>query len=178
MAARKRWLITAMVLGMCGCVSIPDIYAPSIERKPLTGPEQSAVGPVVGMSDSNADAHIVRDISRTVEGGGWRWVHQRPELRFILGTTENLKFIMDFSVPETTFRDTGPIKISVFINDRLLDTVAVDKPGNRRFEKPVPGAWLRNDAVTKVVAEVDKPWIAPADGAKLGFILSRAGFVQ
>jgi hypothetical protein len=178
MPARKRWLVTSLALGLFGCARIPDLYAPPIERKPLTGPEQAAFGSLVRMSDSNADAYIVRDISRTVESGGWRWVNQRPELRFWLQTTENLKFVMDFAVAETTFRVTGPIKISVFVNDQLLDVIPVEKPGDRSFEKPVPRSWLRTDAETKVVAEVDKPWVAPADGAKLGFTLSRAGFVQ
>lgn len=177
-SACAKWLVVAPLLWLFGCARIPDIYAPPIEREPLTGPEKFALGPLVRMSDSNADAHIVRDISRTVEGGGWRWAHQRPELRFRLQTTENLKFVMDFGVPETTYRDTGPIKVSVFVNGQLLDVIPVDKPGDRHFEKPVPGSWLRTDGDTKVAAEVDKPWVAPADGAKLGFTLSRAGFVH
>jgi hypothetical protein len=50
--------------------------------------------------------------------------------------------------------------------------------GQKRFEKPVPAAWLRTDADILVAAEIDKVWIAPADGARLGFILSRAGFIE
>jgi len=29
-----------------------------------------------------------------------------------------------------------------------------------------------------VALEIDKVWIAPGDGAKMGFILSRAGFAR
>jgi len=39
----------------------------------------------------------------------------------------------------------------------------------------VPPAWLKVDPVI-VEASLDKVWTAPADGARLGYVLRRAGF--
>lgn len=122
-----------------------------MQRKPLTGPEPSPIAHFADMADANADAHIVRDISRATESKTWRWTGQKPELRFLLTTTENLKFSMDFAVPEITFAQRGPVSISIFVNDRLLDTVRCEKGGERHFEKPVPPEWLRTHLPNLVV---------------------------
>lgn len=136
------------------------------------------MGHFVSMNGPVADAHIVRDIALGLEAGAWRWTGQRPELRFRLSSVEGLRFTMDFALPDVTFAQRGPVAISFFINGHLLDKVRYEGGGQKHFEKPVPAAWLRTDADTLVAAEIDKVWIAPADGARLGFILSRAGFIE
>lgn len=166
------WLLLA------GCSSIPDTYAPPIQREPLYGPQGGALGHFVNMSAPNADLYIVGGILPGEPGSPWRWTGKRPELRFHLPVTSNLRFVMDFSVPETTFPQRGPVTVSVFINGRLLDKVRCAKHGEVHFEKAVPADWLRTDASTIAAAEIDKVWIASGDGAQLGFILIRAGFVQ
>jgi hypothetical protein len=70
------------------------------------------------------------------------------------------------------------VAIAVSINGRLLGTVHCDRGGERRFEKAVPAEWLRAGAGNLAAVEIDKLWVSPSDGAKLGFILGRAGFVQ
>ena len=137
----------------------------------------TTLGHVVNMSGPEAEAYILRGVSHEVSAGSWRWAYQRPELQFALGATENLKFVMDFSLPSVTFEKTGPVTISVFINKNLLDKLHIDTPGQKRFEKPVPSPWLRIDEVTSVVAEIDKPFVT-SDGTKLGFIIRRAGFIE
>lgn len=175
---RCRFLILGAALCLAGCVSIPDDYAPPVQRNPIMGPEPSPVGHFVRMTDPNAEAYFLRDVAKTTEAGSWRWVYQRPELVFRLSTTRHLRFAMDFAIPEMTFKQRGPVTISVFINNRLLEKLRYEKGGQFHFEKPVPGDWLRTDANTYVSMEIDKPWVAPEDGARLGFILSSAGFVQ
>jgi hypothetical protein len=173
-----RLFASAIALVLFGCTNIPDSYAPPIQRKPLTGPEQVAFGHFVDMNDPNAEAYLIQDISRTVEGGGFRWVYKRPELRFALSKSEHVRFVMDFAIPDVTMKQTGPVTVSFFINDKLLDKVRYDTPGEKHFEKPVPSGWLRTDTPTLVAAEIDKMYVAPEDGAKLGFVLTRAGFVE
>jgi hypothetical protein len=170
-------ILTVLML-LSGCPSIPDSYAPPIQRRPVTGPEPPAFGHFVDMNDPNADAYILRDISDTTEGGGFRWVHERPELRFALSRIHHLKFVMDFAIPSVTLKQTGPVTISFYINEKLLDKLRCETPGEKHFEKPVPAEWLRTDTPTLVAAEIDKVYIAPQDGAKLGFVLTRAGFVE
>ncbi len=130
------------------------------------------------MGDPAADMYIVRDIGETVEGGMWRWTYERPELRFWLDTTVNLKLSVEFVCSALTLPKTGPVTISFFVNEHLSGAAVCASPGTYRFEKPVPSVWLNVAKPNIVSAQADKLWTAPADGKKLGFILIRAGFVQ
>jgi hypothetical protein len=165
-------------LALAGCASLPDTYPPPIQRDSIQGPEINPVGHFVSMNGPTADAHIVRDIAASTEASAWRWTGQRPELRFRLSFTKGLRFVMDFALAEVTFPQRGPVTISFVINGHLLDKVRYEQAGEKHFEKRVPAAWLRADADTLVAAEIDKVWIAPSDGARLGFILIRAGFIE
>ena len=130
------------------------------------------------MGDPSADLYIVRDIGDTVEGGLWRWTYERPELRFRLQSTANLKLFMDFQCSGLTLEKTGPVTISFFVNSRLLGSTLCDKAGVYHFEKAVPSSWLDAAGPTSVAAQADKVWTAPSDGKKLGFILIKAGFIS
>jgi hypothetical protein len=142
-----------------------------------TLPPQRAEEPIfVAMRDRRANDHIVRDIDRT-DRAEWRWTNQRPELRFTLKTVANLKLAMDFIINEKTFAQTGPVTVTFYVNDHLLAKHRYAGPGPQHFEQPVPAEWLKLGDPTLVAAAVDKPYIAPADGVKLGFLLTRAGFV-
>jgi hypothetical protein len=129
------------------------------------------------MGDPAAGLHIVRGIQDTVEGIGWRWAHERPELAFELPRAEDWKLRMDFAFPDSNFKVTGPVTVSFFINGKLLGTERYTTPGEKRFEKAVPPGWLQAGRAATVSAEIDPPWIAPADKVKLGFVLYGAGFV-
>lgn len=179
----KRDLLAAafslgLALSLSGCVSIPDTYAPPMERKPVTGFGTNAFGSIVSMGDPGARVHIIKDVSPVLEGGSWRWTGQRPEFRFIVTRTKNVKLVMDFAVAKATFDATGPVTFSFFVNDQLLDRVRYSEPGNKHYEKPVPPEWLRTDQMSTIAVELDKVQVSPLDGAKLGFILSRVGFAE
>lgn len=163
---------------MAGCVGIPSTYQPPVERKPMTGPGSSALGSVVSMSDPDANAYIVKDISAAVESGAWRWAFKRPELRFRLAGVKDAKLAVDLAIAKEAFDVTGPVTIFFFVNGQLLEAVRYGQPGNKRFEKAVPAGWLRPDAMTRVTLEIDKLYKSPQDGAELGFVLSRVGFVR
>lgn len=152
-------------------------YAPPPQRRPILADDRPRER-TIGMGDPWADMHIVRDIAETVEGGAWRWTYERPELRFWLETTANLKLAVEFACSGLTLPKTGPVTISFFVNGHLLGAAKCARPGNYRFEKPVPPAWLSTTTPEIVSAQADKLWDAPGDGRKLGFILIRAGFVQ
>ena len=66
----------------------------------------------------------------------------------------------------------------MLINGNLLDKIRCENSGEQFFEKPVPEKFLRAHAMNLVAMEIDKVWIAAADGAAMGFILTRAGFAQ
>ncbi|MGI8992311.1 MAG: hypothetical protein ACR2I2_22370 [Bryobacteraceae bacterium] len=168
-------LTLAAVLLLAACNRDPW-YAPPPQRHPVMTDDHPR-GRTIGMGDPSADMYIVRDIGQTVEGGLWRWTYERPELRFWLDTTANLKLSVEFSCSELTLPKTGPVTISFFVNGHLLGATTCARPGSYRFEKPVPPAWLDAAKPDAVSARADKLWTAPSDGKKLGFILIRAGFV-
>jgi hypothetical protein len=128
------------------------------------------------MGDPRAIEAIVRDISATSEGVGWRWTYLEPTLKFYLHQYEDQSFVMDFSIIETAFKETGPVTLSCFVNNRLLTTVRCPRPGDYHLEKQVPSEWLRDTNPAVVRAVLDRVWTAPADGARLSYVLVRAGF--
>ena len=134
--------------------------------------------PFADMSASDSNQYLVRDISTTVDGGAWRWTFERPELKFILNCTGGQRFAADFGVVGVTLAKTGPVTISVLVNDRPLGKLYCPTPGDRHFEQPVPASWLSTTQYTRVVIQADKLFIAESDGAKLGFTLYRAGFLE
>lgn len=170
--------VLALTLLLTGCVNISSTYQPPIERRATTGPGSAVLGSMVSMSDPDAMTYIVKDVSPTVESGAWRWAFKRPELRFALASVKDVKLVVDLAVAKETFDATGPVTISFFVNDRLLEAVRYDQPGAKHYEKLVPAGWLRPDAMTTVAVEIDKLYRSPQDGAELGFILTRAGFIQ
>lgn len=177
-----RWNAVLLIAGSLfagGCTNPPDPFPPPMQR-PVAAPEAKPAGvrTFIAMSDPEAPDAIVADIQSGVEGTGWRWTHQNPELRFTLPGARGWKFAMDFSLPKPNFKDTGPVTISFFINAKPLDKVRYTSPGDLHYEKAVPAAWLKAGEYNNVRAEVDPPWIAPSDKAKLGFVLHRAGFIH
>lgn len=171
-------LTLGLALCLPGCVSIPDTYAPQMERKPVTGFGASAFGSIVGMGEPDALLHIIKDVSPHLEGGSWRWTGKRPEFRFVVSRTKNVKLTMDFALAKATFDSTGPVTFSFFVNDQLLDKVRYSEPGDKHYEKPVPPEWLRTDRMSTIAVELDKVHVSPVDGAALGFIVKRVGFAE
>jgi len=140
------------------------------------GPDPDTHPSFMEMGDPRADDCIVRDVSPTIEGAGWRWTHLDPTLRFYLKRTEHRVFMMDFTIVAMAFQQTGPVTLSCYINDKLLAKVNCSRPGDYHLKRPVPASWLHTGDPNYVRAVLDKVWTAPADGARLGYVLLRAGF--
>jgi hypothetical protein len=131
---------------------------------------------MIDMGDPDARKHFVKDI---VDGPDtWHWTGKHPTLRELLLTTDGLKFSADFSLWDEAMKQTGPVTVSFFVGDRLLDRVRYDTPGAKHFEKPVTADWLQTATDTLISAEIDKLYVAPQDGAKFGFIITRIGFTH
>ena len=67
--------------------------------------------------------------------------------------------------------------MTVRINGRELGRRVYNSPEDHTFEQAVPPEMLRADGVTLVETALDKYYIAPADGKKLGYLFVRGGFV-
>jgi hypothetical protein len=130
------------------------------------------------MKDSAVLHSIVKDIDRSDSPSEWRWTGQQPTVKVNIRGNEGLKFYAEFAFADATFKDTGPVTIAFKVNDQVVSTVRYDQPGKKTFEAAVPPAFLRPQAENLVSAELDKVWIAPQDGARLGLILTKMGLQQ
>ena len=170
-------LLGAMCGLLCGCGNLPEPYAPPAQRPFFEAPPEAAR--ILNMADADAESHFVQDISAELAGNTWRWTGKRPTIRLHLNSNRKLVYSIDFAIAESTFRRTGPVTLSLFLNDHLLDRVRYTSPGRRRVEKPVPAEWLVPGEDVMLAAEIDKVWTPPRPGgAPLGFILIALGLDQ
>jgi hypothetical protein len=161
---------------MCACQNMPAPYAPPEQREPFENFAPYRISRVVEMADGDADKHFVRDIRG--QSGTWRWTGKHPEVHVFLRTNQMLHCIVDFTIVEATFKDTGPVTLTFFVNGHVLGTERYTASGPQHFDKPVPPEWVEAGKETTVGAEIDKVWVSPADQAALGFILTRMGLAQ
>ena len=129
------------------------------------------------MDDPQADLYLVQDF-QDHGPGTWRWAYAHPILRFLVPDVPRLKFTMDFAIPERTFRETGPVTLTFRLNGREFGRFRCEQAGELHASHPVPGDLLRRGAVNLVAIDPDPVWVSKADGGRLGFILSRAGFTD
>jgi hypothetical protein len=162
---------------LCGCGNLPAPYAPPAQRPFFAAPPEAAR--VIQMADADAETHFVQDIDSALQGNAWRWTGKRPTIRMHVVATQKLVYAIDFVIAEATFQQTGPVTLSLYVSDHLLDRVRYASPGPRRLEKPVPAEWLEANQDATVAAEVDKVWTPPQrGGTPLGFILVALGLEQ
>lgn len=160
------------------CSREPDVFMPPVQRQPILSDQAPMQAKRwVRMSDGEADAYIVSDIAKG-DQSAWRWTGKRPTMRFYLTGTAGWKFSADFSIAEATFKDTGPVTLQFLANGQVVDTQRYDKPGNYKIEKAVPPSLLKANADNDVAIEIDKVWLSPSDGAKLGVLLTSLGFTR
>ena len=169
----NRFAVLLLVI-LSGCESVPE-YAPPAQRPLFEGYKPRAAR-VVNMEDVDAALHFVRDFSYGTPA--WRWTLQRPAVKIKVRTDDPLKYTIDFTLPEVTFKDTGPVTIAFTVNDRVLDRVRYTAPGYQHFEKAVPRDWIPNGQDATIGAEIDKMWTSKEDGSRLGFIITRIGLAE
>jgi hypothetical protein len=167
-------LVVSLLAVLAACDRAPVSYPPPEQRPAVEGPTPEPAMMMVELRDTDATVHYVKDIEPGE--GWWRWTTQQPTVKVLTYTTGNLKMVVDFALWDTAMLQTGPVELSFFVNDHLLDKVRYTKPGQEHFEKPVPPAWLRTDEESTAAVAIDKLYTAPQDGKKFGFILVRIGF--
>lgn len=171
-----RWIAIGMMLALCSCSEPVLEFAPPEQRPPI-GEYRSAAARVISMDEPDAPRRFVRDISEAA-AANWRWTGQSPAVRIRVRSTENLKYVIDFTIADATYKETGPVTVTFTVNDHVLDRVRYASPGAKHFEKAVPAGWLEAGKDAIAGAQVDKVWVSKEDGARLGLILSRIGFTQ
>jgi hypothetical protein len=176
---RKLLIVFAMLPAVffAGCSRLPETYPPPRQRPSLIVPPSTGLGYFLSMDDPQAGLYLVKDF-QDHGPGTWRWAYSHPVMRFMVPDVPHLKFTMDFSLPERTFRDTGPVVLTLSLNGTIFDRHRYEQPGELHYTHDVPEALLRRGAINLVGIDPDPVWVSPADGGRLGFILSRAGFTD
>lgn len=162
---------------LSGCQNMPEPYAPPEQRQTFENFRPYRVSQIINMGDVDAEKHFVKDITPT-GNGSWNWTGKRPTVSVVMRSVDNLRYTIDFTIAGATFEKTGPVTVSFYVNDHLLDAVHYTAPGNQHFEKTIPDGWVELGKPTTVAAEVDKLWVSPDDGMMLGLILTRIGIEQ
>jgi hypothetical protein len=129
------------------------------------------------MNDPAAEAHIVRDVARG-PAESWRWAGRNPTFRVYLGRTEDVRYHLEFTIADATFKETGPVTVTFLVNDKEIGKQRCDKPGSRTWESAIDPRLLAADAENTFGASVDKVWTSPQDKSQLGLIISSAGLVH
>jgi len=133
-----------------------------------------------GWADSQQLAslhHYLRDIDRGTGAARWRWTLEKPAFLFYAPARPGVRFKMDFVIHGETFKQTGPLRMTVRINGKELGRRFYNSPRAQTFEQAVPPEMLRADGVALVETVLDKYYVAPADKAKLGYLFVRGGFL-
>lgn len=133
---------------------------------------------MVEMSSPGDSWHIVKDVQSLAVADHSRWTDQQPTVRILAVATDGLRLSVDFSLWPVAMQQTGPVDLSFVVNDRLIERVRYDTPGQKHFETLIPPDCVATDVESSVSVSIDKLYTAPLDGKKFGFILSRIGFVQ
>ena len=169
--------LAALALWPAGCFRAPEPYAPPPQRgSPAT--IEIPFGSFVNMSDAGAAAYFVQDVSPQLEANAWRWTFEKPTLRFYLPDIAGLYFTMELAMPGVTLAHTGPVVLTVAINGHTFERITYSKDGQYSIRKPVPAEWLMQGSENLVEMYLDKHYVTESDKVKLGFILTRAGFVK
>ena len=169
-------VMAGSVLTLSSCQDMPPAYGTPDQRPSFEGFKIHSAR-VINMGDADAPMHFVRDILPELNGS-WRWGLQRPAVKIRVRKETRLKYKIDFSLPEITFKDTGPVTIAFTVNDHVLDRVQYARIGEEHFEKAVPPEWLVVGQEAIVGAEIDKLWTSPRDQHKFGFIITRIGLTE
>ena len=169
----KRRLAIAVVAALAesGCQNMPEPYAPPVQRPAAENFHPYRMRSIVSMSDDDAQTHFVQDIT-PLATSTWRWTGKKPTVRVKARTDEELRYTIDFVLPEEHFRKTGPVNIAFLVNDRVLDRAHYSSAGDQHFEKPIPTGWVTAGQDITVAAEIDKV------SADLGMVLVRIGITQ
>jgi hypothetical protein len=160
---------------LSGCVPAPEGYRIPPQHEPVTEPERLVYAEYVRAVDFGAENFFEKDV-KALEGD-YRWAGATPQFRFFLRKIEGRRFQLKLEIHPTTFKDTGPVEITISINKHSLATVRYETSGNKVFEKVVPQEWLMSGNENIVSVQVHNPWRTPA-GDLLGFIFHAAGFIE
>lgn len=150
--------------------------AQSVQLHLIKGSQDGAFGEVMSVGRPGATLYIGKGVLISGPNTDGYWTLDQPELRFRLSSVRHNLLRVHFFLPEQTMKQTGPLVVDFDVNGHLLEQARFAKAGEIIYQRDVPVEWLRTDNQTTVQMRIHNPYIAPGDGARLGFILRSAAF--
>lgn len=174
---RPAALLVAL-LTLTACSSEPAFQPIPPQAPDVQASDPPAVPCFFSMTEPRADRAIVHGIPLGLGAGPQRWTADRAAVRCTLPSAGPWLAAMDLYAAEATLRDTGPITLSFTANGREIGRLRCANPGPAQFRAPLPSGLATAGAALILEVSIDKPWISPGDGAKLGVLVAAMGFLQ
>ena len=132
----------------------------------------------IAAGKQGAKGHFLSDVMDLPDESLQIWTFERPRYFFDVQSRSNLRFRLDVHVPDKIFNSIGPFRMMVWIGEKQLGQQTLASAGDHRFEHPVPPDWIPPAGLTIVETTLDKYYVAPEDGQKLGYMFVRGGFLN
>lgn len=132
---------------------------------------------IVRMNSLDALWAVLDGVAGAGTGEERKWTTESARFQFRLSTLADKDLYLRFEVPGVTFRQTGPVRIAIHVNGAPFDSLLCAAPGEVQFRRSASGIRARPFDPLIVALEIDPPYIAARDHAKLGILLDEIGFV-
>jgi len=170
MRASPGWFsVSLLLLAACAGREEPRLVPLPPQRSLVAAPGLPHEPSFVEMAEGRSDRSVIRGIFGE---GAERWTDPNPAMRFELPSPGAWTAAVRFRAAETTLKDTGPITLHFFVNGRATGQMRVATADVRTFSAPV----MLDGTDAELSFTVDKPWVSPQDGVKLGVVLQAMGF--
>ncbi len=127
------------------------------------------------MSDDAADLGIVQDILHAEPGSSWRWTGQHPSVKVWVDGLQGWNLHVRFTFAGVIRKQVGPITIRFFVNNHELGSQRFDREQQYEYVKAVPAALLKPGIANVIALDLDRVYVSPKDGVKLGILLQEIG---
>ncbi|MDX2151746.1 MAG: hypothetical protein SFV54_13490 [Bryobacteraceae bacterium] len=126
---------------------------------------------VLSFDQPGSTRFVISGVHDGDPGSAQRWTDRRAVLRFWPTQSKDLKLRARFLLPDVTLRDTGPVVVTLAVNQRTLFRRRYTEAGSYDVVAPVPRGAVSVDRPLIVELAVEPPWISPSDQTTLGVLL-------
>jgi len=129
------------------------------------------------MNGLDAKFGVLSGVDGAGTGAERKWTGDTARFRFCVRDLSASDLYLRYAAPEVTFRQTGPVRVSIDVNGKPFDSFLRTAPGDGEYRHPAAGIPAKPFEPFVVSIRIDPPYVAQDDNAKLGILLDEIGFV-
>lgn len=168
-ASHGLFCVSLFLTSACARREQPRVVPLPPQRTLVAAPDLPFEPGFVEMGEGRTARMTMRDM---VGEGAERWTGPNPAMRIRLPAPGSWVATVRFRAAEVTLRDTGPLTLRFLVNNRPAGQMRVSTTSVLTFSAPV----VIDNPEAELSFTVDKPWVSPEDGAKLGVVVQAMGF--